>query len=59
MGSVTNRFGLLLAVLALCLSSNGLAQERRPAPIWVVINEVMASNRETLADPSGRVRRLD
>jgi hypothetical protein len=53
MGSVTNRLGLLLAVLALCLGSQGLAQERRPAPISVMINELMASNRETRADSYG------
>jgi hypothetical protein len=39
--------------LALCIGSNGFAQGRRPAPILVVVNEVMASNRETLADPQG------
>ena len=53
MGSVIFRSGLLLAVLALCIGSNGLAQGRRPAPILVVVNEVMASNRQTLADPQG------
>lgn len=54
MGSVTYRFGLLLTILALCIGSNGRAQERRPAPILVVVNEVMASNRATFADPQGQ-----
>jgi hypothetical protein len=53
MRPVTYRLRVLLAVLALCVSSNGFAQGRRPTPILVVVNEVMASNRQTLADPQG------
>jgi hypothetical protein len=48
---VTYRFRLLLAVLALGLGADGFAQARRAAPLSVAINEIMASNRQTLADP--------
>jgi len=51
---VTYRFRLLLAVLALGVGAGGLAQARRAAPLSVAINEIMASNRQTLADPQGQ-----
>lgn len=54
MGSVTDRCGLLLMVLALGLTARSPGQERRPTPVSVVVNEVMASNHQTLADPQGR-----
>jgi hypothetical protein len=50
---VTYRFRLLLAVLTLGVGADGFAQARRAVPLSVVINEVMASNRQTLADPQG------
>jgi len=53
MGRVTYRFGLLLAVLVLGGGADGYAQGRRPVPVSVVINEIMALNRQTLADPQG------
>ncbi|MCL5282209.1 MAG: CotH kinase family protein, partial [Planctomycetes bacterium] len=53
MGPVTYRFRLLLAVLALGLGAEGFAQARRAVPVPVAINEIMASNRRTLADPQG------
>ncbi|MCX5644138.1 MAG: CotH kinase family protein [Phycisphaerae bacterium] len=53
MGSVTYRFGLLLAALALGIGAAGFGQTRRPAPVLVVVNEIMASNRQTRADPQG------
>jgi len=48
---VTYRFGLLLAVLALGIGADGFAQARRAVPLSVAINEIMPSNRQTLADP--------
>lgn len=51
MRSVTYRWGVLLAVLALVIGAEGIAQTRRPVPITVVVNEIMASNSRTLADP--------
>ncbi len=50
---MTYRFRLLLAVLALGIGADGLAQARRTVPVSAVINEIMASNRQTLADPQG------
>jgi hypothetical protein len=50
---VTYRFRLLLAVLALGVGADGFAQARRAVPVSVAINEIMASNRQTLADPQG------
>jgi hypothetical protein len=50
---VTYRFRLLLVVLVLGLGAGGLAQARRAVPVSVAINEIMASNRQTLADPQG------
>ncbi len=54
MRSVTCRFGLLSAVLALGLGASGLAQQRQGSAVSVVINEVMALNHATLADSQGR-----
>jgi hypothetical protein len=51
MRSVTYRWRLLLAVLVLGIGAKGLAQARRAVPITVVVNEIMASNSRTLADP--------
>ncbi len=50
---MTYRFGLLLAVLTLGVGAEGFAQARRAAPLSVVINEIMAVNRQTRADPQG------
>ncbi len=46
-------FGLLSAVLVLGLGTGGWAQGRRATVALVVINEIMASNSKTLADPQG------
>ena len=54
MRSVTCRFGLLPAVLALCLGASGWAQQRQGSVSSVFINELMALNRTTLADSQGR-----
>ncbi len=51
MRTVTYRWGLLLTVLVLGMGAEGFAQTRRPVPITVVVNEIMASNSRTLADP--------
>ncbi|MCU0915987.1 MAG: CotH kinase family protein [Planctomycetes bacterium] len=53
MRSVTSRFGLLPVVLVLAFGADGFAQGRRPVPLSVVVNEVMAANRQTRADPQG------
>jgi hypothetical protein len=45
--------GVLLAVLALGLGAKGFGQARRVVPVSVVVNEIMASNRQTKADPQG------
>jgi hypothetical protein len=47
-------FGLLSVVAILGLGTGGWAQEARRATVTsVVINEIMASNNKTLADPQG------
>jgi hypothetical protein len=50
---VTYRYGLLLAALALGVGADGFAQARRAVPVSVVVNEIMALNRQTRADPQG------
>jgi hypothetical protein len=53
MGPLTYRVPLVLAVLAGALGTPGRGQTRRPVPIAVVVNELMAANRQTLADGQG------
>ncbi len=51
MSRMTYRFALLLAVLGLCVA--GFGQTRPGTPVSVVVNEVVASNAQLIADPQG------
>jgi hypothetical protein len=46
--------GLLLMVLLFGLGAEASAQDSRPAPVKVLINEVLASNNHTIHDPQGQ-----
>jgi len=46
--------GYLLAILILCVGGQAYGQTTRPGAIFVVINEVLASNSSTASDPQAQ-----